>query len=142
MLAADKLAQMCGSKGIVTKIFKHKADMIGICGTLSRALECVEWIKAGAHSKDIPEFQKGEDYESIMVIRDRKIFIYERGPLPFLIENEFYAIGSGSPYALAAMWCGRNAEAAVECASALNTGCGMGIDILRDLEATRQRAET
>jgi len=136
VLVGDKLTHLNGMKGRVTKIFRRGDDMVGVAGTMTLALEMVQWLHDGADPKQLPAFQKtADDSQQLMVIRERKIWLYEWGHTPFEAELNYYAIGSGAPYAMAAMWCGKNAIEAVVCASELNTSCGMGMDILRDKAA-------
>lgn len=133
ILAADKLTQTGSMKATVTKIYQIGDAMVGVSGTLTLALEMIEWLRAGAAMDRLPDFQKTqEDYQPLMMVRDRKIWVYEQGGTPFHVESPYYAIGSGSRYAMAAMWCGKTAIEAVTCASELDTGCGMGVDWLSD----------
>ncbi len=55
---------------------------------------------------------------------------YYLSPYPEWNQDRFDAIGSGRDYALAAMYLGHDARRAVEVASALDNGCGNGIDVL------------
>ena len=140
VLAADKLSEANGLRGTVTKIFRVGDAMVGICGAMTMALECVDWLRGGANPKHIPDFQRTDECQNLMVIQDKKIWIYERGAIPLLIEDEYCAIGCGSDIAMAAMWCGKDAIEAVQCAIALNTGCGQGIDFLQaEAKPTRKR---
>ena len=61
-----------------------------------------------------------------------------RRPCFAYIEAPYYAIGAGSHLALGAMWKGATAEEAVECAIALETGCGGAIDVIRIYEQANQ----
>lgn len=133
ILAADKLSQMGGMKARVTKIYQVGDAMVGIAGVYTLGLELLEWIRSGADAETVPDFQKTqEDYQQAILIRNREIWLYEQGCTPFRIEGDYFAIGSGSPYAMSAMWCGKTAEQGVQCASELSTGCGLGVDVLRD----------
>lgn len=130
IIAADKLTQVHGMKGRVTKIFRVGDALVGMAGSLTSALECVAWLRDGAVAKDIPAKQLTDDFENLMLVRDGRIWLYERGHVPFEMESDFYAIGSGAPYAMTAMHLGQTAIQAVLTACALNTGCGNGIDTL------------
>ena len=134
IMASDKQAAYGQLRSTVTKIFRIENVLVGICGELNYALELVQWLRSGAKPKNIPHFQLTEDAQTMMVIQDRKIWIYAQGSVPFRHEDEYASIGSGSECATAAMWCGKSAVESVQCAIALNTGCGMGIDVLMDHE--------
>lgn len=47
------------------------------------------------------------------------------------VVKAFHAIGSGRGEALGAMAMGADARRAVEIASRLNVGCGLGVDVIR-----------
>lgn len=63
-------------------------------------------------------------------IRSDGFFRYEKVPYPARVEDKFTATGCGRDYALAAMFLGHDARAAVEVACALDAHCGNGIDTL------------
>ena len=130
VLAADKLSHANGLRGTVTKIFRVGDAMVGVCGALTMALEVVAWLRAGGNPKHMPDFQKTDEHQNIILIKDKRIWLYERGVVPLLMEDEYCSIGAGSEIATAAMWCGKDAVEAVQCAIALNTSCGQGVDFL------------
>lgn len=131
-LAADKLGDSCGLARTVTKIFRFERGLFASAGMASRGQAMLQWIKAGAIPADIPLFQLTDDYQSVMVVLyTGEVLIYAQTAYPFLMEDPYHAAGSGRDYALAAMHLGRTAEEAVEVACKFDTGCGMGIDVLR-----------
>lgn len=130
-LAADKRASLQGYAVPVTKIFRVNGMLVGGAGDFNKALEVVEWVKSGADPDKLPAFQRTDDWVGLVCITpDKKILRYERGPLPFVVEAPFFAIGSGRDYAIAAMHLGKSAKEAVEIACIYETGCGNGIDAL------------
>ena len=108
------------------------AGLVGIDGVLCGGLELVEWIKAGADPKTLPDRQKDQERrgQAFLVTPDRRILRYEDGPYPFAVEEKFFAAGSGRDYALTAMYLGKTAREAVEIACHFDNGCGNGIDEL------------
>lgn len=128
-LAADKQGESGGLKCIVTKIFKlGTGELIGISGTLSEGLAAIQWYKDGALPDKYPISKDSES--SMIVISNGVIHKYEDHYKPFIIQNRFYAFGSGRELAIGAMAMGADAETAVEIACQYESGCGMGIDVL------------
>ena len=135
-LAADKRGNSgAGSPVIrVTKI-RRLADgsLVGWCGGLHFAEAIVQWIEAGAD----PQIAEDKWFEHeelagqvLRIMPDKTILLYEHA-FPITVENHIYAIGSGSPYAAAAMFLGHSAETAVTVASEFDTSCGNGVDTLQ-----------
>ena len=85
--------------------------------------------------------QPSELADSIEAIRiDPKSVALASGKRPTFsqVEAPYYAIGSGAHLALGAMWQGATAEQAVECAIALDIGCGGTVDVIRVYEQANQ----
>lgn len=132
-LAADKQATNGSTKKATTKIFRHGAELLAVSGDHAEAMAALRWYQQGGcrDGEPWPEFLKGKDGFGLIVIQaDRKVWRYE-GPVPFSIEGQFCAFGSGDEAALVAMACGKTAAEAVGLACMYNTGCGMGIDTLQ-----------
>lgn len=130
-LAADRLADAGGMKRTTTKIFRFDGGLFGGCGSTSKCLEMFEWIKLGENPRTCPEYQRTDDYQGIIVVRnDKSVWLWGQGPHPYRLEDPFTAIGSGRDFAIAAMHLGKNAYGAVEVACHYDTGCGVGIDVL------------
>ncbi len=131
-MCADKRAVNYGLTVACTKIWRLDAGLVGIDGVLCGGLELVEWIKAGADPKTLPDRQKDQERrgQAFLVTPDRRILRYEDGPYPFAVEEKFFAAGSGRDYALTAMYLGKTAREAVEIACHFDNGCGNGIDEL------------
>lgn len=131
-LAADK--RVCYGVLIrtVTKIHRVGDVLVGGSGSLSFILAMVEWVRRGRDPLLFPPTQSSrEDWQPFLVIeRDGSSSLYERTPFPIRYEGPHAAIGSGSEFAMAAMYLGRTAREAVEVACALDSGCGNGIDTL------------
>lgn len=132
-LAADKMGTNSGYGFTVTKIFRHKGELLFFSGDMDAGLVMMEWYKAGANASEWPALQSDKDaWSGFHVIRhDGGLWKYERGHVPFWIEDKMYACGSGRDYALGAMACGKTAEQAVEIACRFDVCSGNGIDTLR-----------
>lgn len=131
-LAADKAGTNCGYRRTVTKIFRVPDGLVGFAGDGSRALALLEWFKNGRDPAMWPKFQEDADTAvgCMFIANDGQNYGYHLTPYPERSQDRFDAIGSGRDYALAAMYLGHDARRAVEVASALDNGCGNGIDVL------------
>lgn len=69
----------------------------------------------------MPETKK---VDALMVRPDGTVHVYENCMWTKASPAPYYAIGSGAPYALAAMWCGLGAKKAIECAMAHDVHTG------------------
>lgn len=131
-LAADKRA--CNGTLIrtCTKIFRVYGNLIGYAGDAPFGESMRHWIASGEKPEDFPDSQRDkEDWAGVLIIRPNgQIQKYERTPHPLTFEDQFFAIGSGRDFALAAMHLGLDAKQAVEVAIHFDSGCGNGIDTL------------
>lgn len=129
-LAADKQATSGGLAHSTTKIFAHSTGLYGITGHLAHGLAVLKWItEQFGDPKTYPVNPSNDEYGYVMRINNAgEIWCYEGYPIPALMEDKFFAIGSGREYATAAMHCGSSAVEAVQIASIYNPGTGMGID--------------
>lgn len=132
-LAADKQATSGGLRRMVTKIRNINGMLCGVSGDWDRAQMMFEWVSDGMQVSKWPEFQKtGDDWVGLLVIKSGgATYKYERAPVPMLVEDDFFAMGSGRDYAYGAMSMGADAVEAVRVTSLYDVGCGMGIDTLR-----------
>lgn len=107
-------------------------ELVGICGFMDHGLHLFQWYIQGRDPATFPTLQADEEKNSeLIIIRpDRTIWSLRGAPLPFRIENETHAVGSGRDFAAAAMYLGHSAREAVEVAIALCGSCGGGIDTL------------
>ena len=134
--SADRQASAGHMRYTVSKIFKVEDSVLGICGTLNTGIEMKEWFLAGADPKYFPECAaEDEDTELVHITPDGSVFVYVGSPIPFQIEDEVCAFGSGAEAAWAAMLCGADSRKAVEVASRVNSSCGNGIDTVKVREA-------
>lgn len=132
VLAADRRVTysydlICGDR---TKIFcTDNGNGYGFSGNMSESVLFAEWVAAGCPTASRPELS---DYQAIR-IEPGGIVALASGKYPAFatLTASFYAIGSGRELAMGAMWQGATAEEAVECAIALCSSCGGGVEVLR-----------
>lgn len=140
-LAADKRCNSGKRITKTTKVFKlsfhiGRQDayqlLVAYAGTLSVGNQCVEWLKRGAELSEYPALQKDKEFGvDLVVIDSRKpgiVFTYDFVPCPVLHEEKYFAEGSGRDLAIAALYLGQSAVAAVEIASTFDRSCGNGVD--------------
>lgn len=131
-LAADRFCTDGYFKHPTTKIYKlPSGDLLGIAGSVSRAMALLDWAYKGFEPDKYPELADKENYAELLRIKtDGTILNYE-SEWPMLLECKSYAIGSGSDFAHAALYMGADAIHAVHVASELCSSCGMGVDSMR-----------
>jgi len=131
VLAADK-RMTGGTQAItVTKIRRlPRGRMAGMAGDVMDGRALLDWLEKGGRLSVDPE--NNDCNSEVMVIDKGQILLYGAGiglkPVP--LDTPFHAIGSGAPYALAAMACGKSAIEAIEIACKFDVACGNGIDVL------------
>jgi hypothetical protein len=95
-------------------------------GYMDDLAEVAAWLNSGADDRDEPSIDHDDDF-----------FLLDGGKcywltMPFLrplpVQEGYAAIGSGAPYALAAMACGKTAVEAVEIAAMFDPHTGNGVD--------------
>lgn len=112
---------------------KFKGYLIGAAGATATANLLMDWFEAGANPKHFPyEYAKSAELgASLLVITtDKEVHRYDHLPVPIVMENREYAIGSGREFAHGAMEMGADAIKACEIACSLSTDCGVAIDVI------------
>lgn len=131
-LAADKRTSFGTEFTTATKIRRINGSLVGCAGDTALCAAMIAWAERGYVVDEFPNGQKDRaTCVSMIVIRpDGALLHYGSEPYPFIVEDKTYTIGSGSPFASAAMHLGCDARRAVEVACALDINCGNGIDTL------------
>jgi ATP-dependent protease HslVU (ClpYQ) peptidase subunit len=86
----------------------------------------VQWLLDGQVEEDRPALDDGIEFSAIRLVSDG-ILLYAqdtRGPTH---TQDAFAVGSGSDFALAAMYLGATAEEAVELACELDIYCSLPV---------------
>jgi len=95
------------------KLFKVNNAYIGVAGTYSYAMMFVRWYKD--QTKEKPSSKLADDDFVALVIRQGKAYAYDNNCIEMPMTAPC-AIGSGSNFAMGAMYMGATAKQAVECA--------------------------
>lgn len=110
------------------KVRKINGCLVGGAGRLSSVLQFFKWFEEWSNAQVvqgesphvqvfIPEDLDDEDFTGLVVFTDGVIFMYEGGKRCYeIVGAEYYAVGSGSDFALSAMDAGASAEEAVKVA--------------------------
>lgn len=136
-LAADKQASEGGIRHTTTKIRRvvkgrFKGYLVGAAGSATQGNMMMSWFERGADPDHFPRYQDNDDAacEMVAIAPDGQIFRFDFNPLPVVYHDKVYALGNGREVALGAMAMGADARKAVEVASEMCSGCGMGVDVL------------
>lgn len=112
------------------KIFRNdKGDLLGMCGNAMALGPLRDWFMAG----ETGEYEIGEDIEVLIVRADGTVTLHCDGGW-FEPYGEYFAVGSGSDYALGALAAGATPEQAMQAAMKHDTGTGGQIDRLVHIE--------
>lgn len=131
-LAADKRISFGSLPAVTTKVHRIDGALVAGCGEAALIQEMLQWLRDGAKPADYPARQRDpkENATVLLVRANGDVRQYETSPHPLVIENEFWAVGSGRDFAMAAMHLGCDARRAVLVASEFDTGTGNGVDTL------------
>lgn len=118
-IAADTSVNQSGThNGCMIKIARNEAgDLAGVCGYASFAGDFLEWFKDKEEGKaPVPKTSKETVSKGIIVrAEDGRIEVWEDGD-HFVINADYYAMGSGTDIAYGAMYMDATAAEAVAAA--------------------------
>ena len=128
-LAADSQITVGNYKTTTSKLYVFPGyGVIGFSGSMSRILKLVEWWSKGCEG-EIPDSEDKEDVDGILVNKDG-MFCLDEGQGLIQITAPYFAIGSGSAYAIAAMAMGKSAEEAIREAMRHDIYTGGTVDVI------------
>lgn len=128
-LAADRCrVNGRGTKQTIAKLYDCGAYVYGGCGDLVDLVVVSRWLKRGARWRDRPCVD-GDNGGLAIRKKDGELFLINGNPATLCaLPPGPTAQGSGAPYAIAAMACGKTAGGAVSIAMLFDDGTGLGID--------------
>lgn len=113
--------------GATPKLYHIRGCALGCAGEARRIVQFIDWARAGAKPYNQPEWpdedKKGIFFQALELTGDRQLFLWDATLVRVAIPAP-YSIGSGAPFALAAMFCGKDPGEAVDLAKQLDTDCG------------------
>ena len=141
-LAADRQGTTGGMRTTSTKIKKLSCGaIVAWSGAAENGLELAQWWEDGADPGKWPAYQSADDWTRLIVAQKGQAVVYEKRPVPQVVEDPFGAWGCGRDFAVGALAMGADARAAVKVACQFATGCGMGVDsfLVQDGDSNEQR---
>ena len=128
-IAADSMVSGDDSFYLVEKLRRGKCSVFGACGDWDKILKFYQAMEMGG------ELDSELDV-TVLERRNDGLWGYEGTISPARIKNEFWAIGTGANYAIAAMHLGLSPLEAVQLACKYDTSSNEPIDVLK-LEGRR-----
>lgn len=142
MYADSKVTLGKGYSYPTTKIVKTKGQLVGAAGHAGDCSRFLEWASDGFTNKSKPKFEApaGSDdaIDGLIVKEDGIYYFCPEYPFPERINADFYAIGSGSKAARAAMLMGADPAKALEIAMQVDDFTGPPVQILRLNDESKQ----
>lgn len=131
VLAAD-MQVTAGNRKFQFSKARHTKDggLVGGAGNLAQVIKVLRWVAEGMDD-DKPDFGDEGEFECIWVSPDGSVYLLDDALEPMKIEDGFLAIGSGGPYAVAAMHLGRSPEEAVEVAARFDPATSGPVQVWR-----------
>ena len=118
VMAADSQASSGARKFRVKKITRVPGGgLLGITGGMPELLKIQKWAGAGFPPDDKPELSDDAEVECLLVYADGTAALFDASLEVMPVQDKFIAIGSGGPYAVAAMACGLGPAEAVQIAA-------------------------
>jgi ATP-dependent protease HslVU (ClpYQ) peptidase subunit len=113
------------------KVFSIEGEFIGGAGDSDGIHLWFEWYMDGCDDKRTFKLMCECDFDIVILHEDGRI--ESSGPYGIFedIEEQFYAIGSGTKAALAAMYMGADAEKAIEIAKLIDPHTGGPVKVYR-----------
>lgn len=116
------------------KIAVANGMIYAVSGAVTTVDALIEWYVSGHNPKDVPPTGENEPWAMLVCDKGQWLMFSKPVPYPEAIEPPV-AIGSGSDYAMGAMYAGATAQEAVEISCRLNTHSGGEIQIVNVAEA-------
>ena len=114
VMAADSQATSGPRKFRVKKIQRVPGGgLLGITGSMPDLLKIQKWAADGFPQDAKPDLSDDGDVECLLVHADGSIALFDSSLELMAVQDKFIAIGSGGPYAVAAMACGLDPVQAV-----------------------------
>ena len=123
-IAADSQVSGEDVKYYIEKLRRGKDCIFGGAGDLDKLLKFYDSVEKNGDFDDPIEVD-------VLELRADGIYVYESTIHPVKVRGDFFSIGTGSAYALAAMYLGKSPKEAIEIASLFDPVTGGPIDVLK-----------
>ena len=129
-IAADSMISGEDSFYMASKLRMGKNSIYGACGDWDKCLKAFQLIETSAKEWD-------SDLDvTILELRHDGIWVYESTIIPVKLKNDYWAVGTGANFAIAAMRLGNSPATAVSIAAEFDPFTHPPIDSLK-LEVRR-----
>lgn len=131
-LAADQKRTEYGTPTVCRKIYRTQAKdgrrfLVGCTGDSDDCAAMVRWMQGKAEQPSTPK-----SLHVISIDEKRRVWTCGEKLVWYRLKGfPYWAIGSGSDYAMGAMAAGKNARDAVRIAIKHDTHSGFGVDVVR-----------
>ena len=106
--------------------------LIGSSGKLGDIMKVQRWAEAGFSDKTQPDFGDEQgDFECLVVLGNGDVLMLDEEMELMPFTDDFIAVGSGGPYAIAAMDCGKTPEEAVHVASRYDAATSAPVEVFK-----------
>jgi hypothetical protein len=110
-IAADTMVSGEDSYYSVSKLRRGKNSIYGACGDWDKVLKAYQLIESNS-----TEWESDLDV-SILELRPDGLWVYESTIIPVRLKNDYWAVGTGANFAIAAMRLGNSPATAVAIAA-------------------------
>ncbi len=101
------------------KIHRVGDRLFGVAGDVVECERYIAWVKAGEPQDNKPEFDVDDDSFGVMIVQDGRCYELDERLIRYEVGVP-YAMGTGSKFAMGAMYAGADAKEAVQIASRLD----------------------
>lgn len=105
--------------------------LIAGTGNLAHILKAQRWAQEGLSEDAKPDFGDEPEMECLIIKGDGSVWLLDDELEPMPVTDEFIAVGSGGPYAMGAMACGKSAADAVRVAAMFDAATSEPVETYR-----------
>ena len=128
-MAADRFVTYAPSYNGDVKIWRAKGSVWGAAGDCEHCLKFRAWTEGKGKRPVVkdPEDAEGTKFEALQ-LSPAGLFLYINDGPPDAVKEPYYAIGSGSGYAIGALSMGATLEQAIEVSAKWDSGTRLPFD--------------
>ena len=134
VMAADTLGDLSGKRCNSKKLWRlSDGGVFGFCGAWTEGKVFADWYNSGANRDEPPKWlvQRDETVDfHALVLLPSGIYLWAYNLMADEMFEDFWAVGTGSAAALAAMHCGKTAQEAVCVAMLVDSYTGGDVETM------------
>ncbi len=128
-MAADRKVTLGETRYMSRKLKRVRDTIVGGAGSSTGIAKFMRWFEAGADADDTPKLAKDEEID-VLLLSPRGLSFFNGEFVEDLMEDAFFALGTGNQAALAAMHLGLSPGDAVEVAKKVDNGTDGVVDVM------------